>query len=231
MLLRSPRAHVLSMFKECRYDSWGVSLWKRNISQVPHSGTHQHDFEQWLEWYLRPHYRSWLGCYDPWNYQARAMTSSRRNPHDIGANESYEPSVDSAIASYSEMDWVGIADFYDESLCLLVSRLSTNAAQALFSTHCRCAKRPRSILGSTEIVTHGTVRSTHVRVDPTIAVKMDRITVVDKSLFLVALRCFFREIRGLEARVGHRVLCPRVLKEAEPKLAYITNVTTLYENA
>ena len=231
VLLRSPRAHVLSMFKECRYNRWGVSLWKTNASHVPHGGTHQDDFEEWLEWYVNPHRQGWLGCYDPWNYQARAMTSSRRSPHDVGTGERHEPSADRAIKSLFEMDWVGITDFYEESLCLLVSRFSTNAAQALFSTHCRCATRPRSILGSTEIVTHGPVDSTHLHVHPTIAMHMDHITRVDRSLFTVALRCLFGEIRRLEARVGHRVLCPEALKEAEPKLAYITNVTTLYENS
>ena len=51
---------------------------------------------------------------------------------------------------------------------------------------------------------------------------IDRLTAVDKVLFSEALRGFFSEIRSLEARVGHRVLCPHVLKRVEPKLAYIT---------
>ena len=71
--------------------------------------------------------------------------------------------------------------------------------------------------------------STDVYIHPVLAVKMDRVTAVDKVLFSVALRGFLSEIRSLEARAGHRVLCPHVLKEAEPKLAYITNVTALYE--
>ena len=73
--------------------------------------------------------------------------------------------------------------------------------------------------------------STDVYIHPVLAVKMNRVTAVDKVLFSVALRGFLSEIRSLEARAGHRVLCPHVLKEAEPKakLAYITNVTALYE--
>ena len=229
VFLRSPRAHVLSMFKECRYDEWGVALWKKNQSQVPHEGTHQHDFEQWLDWYLHPLNKPWLGCYQPWNYQARAMTSWTSKPHGISAMETYEPSVDSALTSYLETDWVGITDFYDESLCLLLSRFRTKAAAVLFSESCRCANQSGSILGTTKIDTHGSVSSTDVYIHPVLAVKMDRVTAVDKVLFSVALRGFLSEIRSLEARAGHRVLCPHVLKEAEPKLAYITNVTALYE--
>ena len=141
------------MFKECRYDAWGVALWKKNQSQVPHEGTHQHDFEQWLDWYLHPLNKPWLGCYQPWNYQARAMTSWTSKPHGISAMETYEPSVDSALTSYLETDWVGITDFYDESLCLLLGRFRTKAAAVLFSESCRCANQSGSILGTTKIDT------------------------------------------------------------------------------
>mmetsp|Transcript_9192 Transcript_9192/g.27140 ORF Transcript_9192/g.27140 Transcript_9192/m.27140 type:complete len:312 (-) Transcript_9192:351-1286(-) len=228
VLLRSPRAHVLSMFKECRYNKWGISLWTRGGSKVPHNGTHQHDFEQWVNWYLHPLNKTWLGCYQPWNYQARAMTSSSKNPHNIGAPDTYEPSIDKALTLYLETEWVGITDFYDESLCLLLSRLKTEAAAVRFSESCRCSEDAKPILGITEPVTHGSVSSTDVDVYPELAVKMDRLTAIDKALFSVALRGFLSEIRSLEVRVGHRVLCPHVLKSAEPKLAYVTNVTALY---
>ena len=118
--------------------------------------------------------------------------------------------------------------FLYKSLCLLLGRFRTKAAAVLFSESCRC-NQSGSILGTTKIDTHGSVSSTDVYIHPVLAVKMDRVTAVDKVLFSVALRGFLSEIRSLEARAGHRVLCPHVLKEAEPKLAYITNVTALYE--
>jgi hypothetical protein len=34
VFLRSPRSHVLSMFKECRYDDWGVQLMRSKLSTV-----------------------------------------------------------------------------------------------------------------------------------------------------------------------------------------------------
>ena len=79
-----------------------------------------------------------------------------------------------------------------------------------------------------KVVTHGDVDSTAVDVHPTLAVKMDRLTAVDKALFSVALRGFFREIKELEARVARRIMCPDVLQRMEPKLLYITSVTALY---
>ena len=156
------------------------------------------------------------------------MTSSSKSPHGIRAPDTYEPSIDKALTLYLETEWVGITDFYDESLCLLLSRLKTEAAAVRFSESCRCSEDAKPVLGKTEPVTHGSVSSTDVHVYPELAVKMDRLTAIDKALFSVALRGFLSEIRSLEVRVGHRVLCPHVLKSAEPKLAYVTNVTALY---
>ena len=227
VLLRSPRAHLLSMFKECRYDAWGRKLIHQSKSYIPHSGSHQHDFEQWVDYYMHPLGKRWQGCYEPWNYQARAMTSGQKCPHSVSLHDAdYEPSFDAAMASYLEADWVGLTDFYDESLCLMLSRLQSARAAALFSTTCGCDNKA-SVL-DVKVVTHGDVDSTAVDVHPILAVKMDRLTAVDKALFSVALRGFFREIKELEARVARRIMCPDVLQRMEPKLLYITSVTALY---
>ena len=226
VLLRSPRAHMLSMFKECRYNQWGLRLINSKKSYIPHGGSHQDDFEQWVGFYLHPLGKVWMGCYEPWNYQARAMTSEQEVPHSIYLHEDFEPSVDAATASYLEANWVGLADFYDESLCLLLSRLRTDKAAALFSKACHCDKKLPIL--DVDVVTHGATDSAAVDVHPILAAKMDRLTAVDKTLFSVALRGFFHEIKELEAHVGRRIMCPGVLQRMEPKLAYITNVTALY---
>ena len=123
--------------------------------------------------------------------------------------------------------WVGLTDFYEESLCLLLSRLSAAAASAVFSRACRC-DLAASIL-DVPVQTHGSVDSAGVDVHPVLAAKLDRLTAVDKALFSLALRGFFSEIKALEANIGRRIMCAHVLQNAEPKLAYIANVTALYE--
>jgi len=44
VFLRSPRAHVLSMFKECKYSPWGKktiqSRKKHGLETIPHQGSH-----------------------------------------------------------------------------------------------------------------------------------------------------------------------------------------------
>jgi len=231
VLLRSPRAHLLSMFKECRYSSWGSSLLKKNWSVVPHHSTHQHDFEQWIGYYQHPTAggREWMGCYEPWNYQARAMTSKQNRPHNVlERGGDYVPSLDAAMASYVQADWVGLTDFFNESLCLLLSRLRSEVAEKQLSQSCRCDHAATVPFLDVPIIRHGKVSSSNVSISPVLAAQMDRLTMVDNALFSVALRGFFGEIKDLEARLGRRVICPHVLKKAEPKLIYVANVTALY---
>lgn len=236
VFLRSPRGHVLSMFKECRYDDWGVRLIRSNLSTVPHAGTHQHDFEKWINFYIMRATgnntgKNSMGCYDPWNFQARFMTSWSARPNWAALHEGYDPSIDAVLTSYLEMDWVGLTDFYDESLCLLLSRLQSRAAAATFKKSCNCQDTNRSALMNVPIERHGSVSSSAVDIYPELAAKMDRLTAVDSLLFSVALHGFFSDIKWLEARVGFRVMCPDTLRKAEPKLAYIANVTELYDMA
>ena len=229
VFLRSPRAHLLSMYKECRYTEWGRNLLAHNRSRVPASGTHQQDFEKWIDYYVDPLAKPWLGCYEPWNYQARAMTSRRGTVHDLGQAEDYAPLFDAAMLSYRAADWVGLTDFYDESLCLLLTRLPGARAATLFSDACRCDRR--GSLLDVAVERHGAVSSSNVRIDSGLAAKMDGLTAVDKALFAVSLRNFFSEIKEVETRVSRRIMCPDVLLKAEPSLAYIANMTYLYEIA
>ena len=56
VLLRSPRRHVMSMFRECRFNTWGRNVIRRRkkngLRTVPHTGTHGHDFRQWVDYFL-----------------------------------------------------------------------------------------------------------------------------------------------------------------------------------
>jgi hypothetical protein len=207
---------------------------RSNLSTVPHAGTHQHDFEQWINFYMRATGnvtgKKSMGCYDPWNFQARFMTSWRARPH-LALHEDYDPSIDAVLTLYLEMDWVGLTDFYDESLCLLLSRLQSSTAAAIFKKSCNCQVKNSSALMNVTIERHGSVSSSAIDIYPELAAKIDRLTAVDNLLFSVALHGFFSDIKRLETRVGFRVMCPGTLRKAEPKLAYIANVTELYDMA
>ena len=230
VLLRSPRSHVLSMFKMCRYSPWGIKLQKLNRSRIEKNGTGQHDFEAWLQYYLHPLGKPWLGCYEPWNYQARALTSSKRAPHNV--ERDFEPSFGEALAAYLHMDWVGLQDFYEESMCLFYGRLEQTAEVRRLLSTCGCGldnTHPALVHIRHYNISFNDTNSSAVTFTPALAAAMDRITVVDKVIFSVALRGFFSELKRLEARLGRRIMCPAALRRAETQLAYIANVTAVYE--
>ena len=110
------------------------------------------------------------------------------------------------------MDWVGLVDFYHESICLLLSRLPLNDTGTgngeCYALKCGCTPEGNP-WGSGDFdvrVDHGHVNS-EVPLTPKLREMIDRLTEVDRSLFLVALRTFFVETARLENRLGRRVLC------------------------
>ena len=64
--------------------------------------------------------RGTLGCYNPWNYQARAMLSREQNPHSINKTpcaSDFEPSFDQVWIPF--LIERGIASFKTLPLALL----------------------------------------------------------------------------------------------------------------
>ena len=231
VLLRSPRAHVLSMFKECRFDGWGIKIWSRRaaagLPAVPHNSTHEADFEAWVDHYLHPRPTTdFLGCYHPWNFQARTMQADVKNPHNIIQGD-FEPSFDRAMTNMLAMSWVGLVDFYHESKCLLVHRLNTSHS---YMEGCGCDAGGGSLEVKTtdNHYTHG-AQPSRIPLPPALEQKIDRISVVDKVLFSVALRGLFAEVKELEASLGRRVLCNETLHRARDDLRYVTDVVELYD--
>ena len=70
-LLRDPRSHVLSLYKECRFGTWGMKVWAQAIEeQQPWaSGTQLEGLDAFVSFYQEPGGKEWLNCYEPWNFQ------------------------------------------------------------------------------------------------------------------------------------------------------------------
>lgn len=88
---------------------------------------------------------------------------------------------------------------------------------------CRCSANGSNPNVNDAHVSHGSTHSEIILPDNVIA-KIDRITRIDKQLFLVALRQFFVEIKWLEASLGRRVLCDSTLTQLREKLLYYAGV-------
>jgi len=130
VLLRRPRAQVLSQFLECKYDSWFT---KRTGSSFPGFGQLSEPLQGFAEWTehftkagpggdggLRFSYQ----CYNPWNLQSRYLTSSKQDwrVHVSSGPAESMPVLDEAKAKLKQVAVVGLAEHYEASLCLLMFR-------------------------------------------------------------------------------------------------------------
>ena len=124
-----------------------------------------------------------LGCYNPWNYQARALQSLQRNPHSLSGSacqQDFEPSFDAAAVEMMKLDWVGLQDFYHESLCILVYRIAGN--RSAYMERCTCNFTSQNSDDEVDLdkhITHGNVRS-QIPLDSLTKAKIDRLTAVDR---------------------------------------------------
>ncbi len=142
--LREPRAHVLSQFKECRFDPvWGARVTRS--TSFPRSGhTWQADYEQWakhfaglfrMPWssqWQRSHNatladRDAFSCLDPRNMMVRQLACNFSYKHlnvpRKFANAGLPHALHVATSALLSLDFVGLTELYEESLCLLALRL------------------------------------------------------------------------------------------------------------
>lgn len=267
--LKSPRHHIFSLFMECKHDTrWGFRI--TNGTDFPRSGLSraddEHDFQAWLNHFVRTEssggrLSSRFGetedyhCYHPANYQSRALTSKTSKPHHMdfatqNRKPIFEPNATDAIQTYWDHNWVAISDFYSESKCLLLYRISKgpthtstdSMAQEYLDLKCTCpddykvSSSSLSVKVETVKVLHhnGTRRSKLSDLPPDMLSKIEMLTRVDMKVYKVALLQFLREIAWLESEneLGRRVLCQSSLDKLEDELSYLDlNITEEYNNA
>jgi len=131
-------------------------------------------------------FRYALGCYNPWNYQSRALQSWSEEPHSVvgtPCNIDFEPSFDQAILEMLRMDWVGLQDFFHESVCLLVHRVGGSSHSYMQSCGCDGLGNPLSSAYAADFHedhSGGHAIRSHVDVDELTLAKIDSLTVTDR---------------------------------------------------
>ena len=247
--LRSPRHHVFSMFMHCKYFQ---NQKNRNQSWEWKDTDDEAGFKIWLDYHvpLGPGNRDKHQCYfHPANYQSRHLTSSATRPHGLEDGDPFEPDVSAANQTYWELDFVGLTEFVHESRCLLYYRLKSNEIPETLTyldKNCRC-DAPKSTHEEVENTDNvhvkyhkGTHRSNLKDLPQDILSKVDDLTRVDQSIYIIALHQFMEEIAWLESKaaLGRRVLCDDVLRLLQPELSYLpaadgqgTNLTKFYLEA
>lgn len=221
-VLRSPWKHVLSQFLECKYDDWGKYMtsgtnFPRGSLKYPVAG-----FEMWVEHFLEMGYSmnaTLVGanvafkCYNPWNMQARYLSTdvpldakglgSDVMMHYVFSRSQMRPDLGDVMLSLERMPFVGIADLYAPSLCLL--RFHTTGTMP---ADCAC-ERQYSIQIHHE--RHSVPPHSLDDLPGRVLHNIYQLVEIDVALFLHALKIFDVRAELAAAVTGIRVLCDGAL--------------------
>ncbi|KAL1504155.1 hypothetical protein AB1Y20_010564 [Prymnesium parvum] len=223
-LLRSPRAHALSLFSHC-HTAHTANTWRRAADDLP-----QYAAELALratEWacdsYCGSSFRAdWSAALEEalaadggsprrlavlplHNTQAHALTCSTRRGslgqhfRLRGGADAMEPSAGAAVDALARFEWVGLTDLFDHSLCLLHYQ-----ANASLPAACDCSSG-RLSLGLPRM-NHGVQRRDPSLLSAAALAKLDEITAVDAQLFAAALRLLLGRLRSVEQLTGRALL-------------------------
>jgi len=220
-MLRNPRKQVHSEYRFCHSEEY-QTLWDN-------SSKHQ-DFESWVStWasiFRQGATSGWnpgitnltlapFGCYWPVNMQTRAFTSpatpslSGKSLYDGGYTITgqnlmrVDVGVDVAISNMMATDVVGLAEAYQESICLFHA-----VYRGALPRYCNCADE--ASWGTFE-ATHEDHGVGHYRdldsYPPEVVSNIDVFTADDRPLYKKATKRFLHDIHSAETRFGMKILC------------------------
>lgn len=201
-MLRNPRSHIESQYKHC-----SRSRVPFRPSELPGS------FGAWVHAWFNLSKQGWPNqgdvdsvanmpffCYSPVNLQCHRFTCTER----------WKPPlvVDSKLAiKHMQDSWfIGITEWYKESMCLLYVRLRSKFPQG-----CDC--RNTSAWAAFKVQSIGASSAYH---DPMIGPKkvseqllgmINEITSADRALYAAAKERFFTDVHQVEDFFGKKIIC------------------------
>eukprot|EP00931_Biecheleriopsis_adriatica_P018415 TRINITY_DN12915_c0_g2_i2.p1 TRINITY_DN12915_c0_g2~~TRINITY_DN12915_c0_g2_i2.p1 ORF type:complete len:580 (-),score=82.23 TRINITY_DN12915_c0_g2_i2:111-1850(-) len=217
VLLREPRAHVLSQYYFCRdsddpgplrahflmpreISDW-INFWTRFVS----TGKWRQDF-QWgpKTKFNTPWCSSRLpfGCYSPFNLQSQRLTC--KDAYDYSSHVSRN----AAIEKMEKLYFVGIQEAYQESLCLLHGMIHDHLPK-----WCDCTKQEAWSEATVTKRTHGSVPHAFSDLSQETQEEVDSLTAGDAALYKAGVKRFVHDVRKLEKRLNVQILCKKKLKE------------------
>lgn len=238
--LRSPRAHVHSLFLECRYSRWGRV--QTNGSAFPRTDNATADYSAWLQHFVRDagtgpafDYR----CYDPRNMQTRQLSCTwhpprrrkeppgpvptswlnyrdARHAHHASAPMFPNPELWALQTLATRADFVLVTDLYLESMCVFEFR----RAGAL-PAGCTCAEQRAGSGFKLPHLRHGVPVHTEGNLGVDDLAVVDQLTVSDRAVFKLGLARLMADLHETEATVGKTVLCPEKWSKLRSDLAYL----------
>eukprot|EP00039_Didymoeca_costata_P030474 m.29780 g.29780 ORF g.29780 m.29780 type:complete len:397 (+) comp8134_c0_seq1:214-1404(+) len=222
---RFPRAHVFSQYLECKYDNWGQKV--THNTKFPRTGTDEQGFSKWIDHFLNMKWSkalpaSQFNCYNPINMQARYVEDDRKflQTHYLDSgplvfNLTYAKDVINSIS------FVGITDFYIESVCLLrfftTRKLPPN-----------CDWRNRNI--SVHHEAHGVPKHSYTTLNETLLLKVDVLSQSDLALYTMVFTRFIKDCIYAGSITGVQLIDPDEVKNMERKIITIKTEDKYFED-
>jgi len=233
MMFRSPRAHVFSQFLECKYDWWGKIV--TNNTEFPRDGDDVLGFSQWIQHFqVGPddesarcvcdvsHWKTCdcmraadYNCYNPHNMQTRALTctgESSIHSHHVFQDTGLVPSQHNALSELGKLQWTGILELYDESLCLFFYQSTGELRE-----HCKCGVES----AETHHIAHSVPPHSVDDLSSETIELVDAVTTADRPVYKAAVLQFLRELRKVEKAEGVKILCAPKFEAFQKDTAYI----------
>eukprot|EP00931_Biecheleriopsis_adriatica_P030052 TRINITY_DN17738_c0_g1_i1.p1 TRINITY_DN17738_c0_g1~~TRINITY_DN17738_c0_g1_i1.p1 ORF type:complete len:674 (-),score=115.87 TRINITY_DN17738_c0_g1_i1:310-2331(-) len=217
VLLREPRAHVLSQYYFCKESNdpgpsrasflmpqniseW-VDFWTRFVSTGQSSQNFQYgpktkDNTPWCS------SRMPYGCYSPFNLQSQRLTCQHAYDYSRASSE------DAAIQILGKLYFVGIQEAYQESLCLLHGLRHDN-----LPSWCDCENKTSWSKAALSNEIHGGAPHNFWELSQETRQGIDSLTAGDAALYKAGVERFVRDVRKLEERLHGRILCQEKLAE------------------
>ena len=233
VFLRSVRGHVYSQYLECVFDRWGKKVTRGSLFPRAKREGLLGNFLIWLKHFGNlgddPAYTGEkydYRCQDPRDTQTRYMSCVTKSNPNHALNP--PPDLESALENLRVVDFLGLTDFYTESVCMIVYR-----RKGIIGPGCEC-QDPSEIIengnNSSIVVREETKRGeqsnrmtnssfqhawiTH-NVPPhsvdDLTPEMDEIiysiTKRDQVFFLAGLERFVRDVKEVEEVSGKKIMC------------------------
>jgi len=196
VFLREPRKHVYSQFLECKYAKWGKQ--QTNLTTFPRDSTDEAGMREWVNFFLNDWHpdKGDFNCYNPWNMQTRYLGT--RDAHHLSTIDLKEPSVAIAENHLRNLNFVGLVDYYKESMCALNFVLDGS-----FFEGCMCNEHEVNLTRET----HGIPKHSIEDLDETTIASIDKMTTSDAKLYKRFRELFRLKILQLEDEMNVQIMC------------------------
>jgi hypothetical protein len=238
--LRSPRAHVHSLFLECRHSRWGRT--QTNGTAFPRTDNATADYSAWLQHFVHGggagpafDYR----CYDPRDMQTRQLSCTwrpvrrrqdspgpvptgwlnyrdPRHAHHASAPTAPDPELTALRTVATRADFVLVTDLYLESMCVFEFR-----RLGALPAGCTCAEQRAGRGLHLVNLRHGLPPHTEGGLAAGDLAAVDQLTVSDRAVFKLGLARLMADLNETEAAVGRTVLCPETWSQLRSDHAYL----------